>query len=144
VFCIHYMLCLLQSWRFQLTALLRQTMQRVQNTWSITSLICSFKHAHICKHKREDVFESHLFKEIVWLLARYSPLTFLKYLKTFDFSSFALIISSDELQSKAQFNWKSLWKNKTGYLAENLYFFPQWKLPRKVHICLHWFFTPYR
>jgi len=36
VFCTH---CLLQSWRFQ---------QRAQNTNSITFLVCSFKHAHVC------------------------------------------------------------------------------------------------
>jgi len=32
VFCIRWILCLLQSWRFQLTALPRQTMQRAQST----------------------------------------------------------------------------------------------------------------
>jgi len=48
VFCTRCMLCLLQSWRFQLTALLRQTMKREQNIWSITFPMCSFKHAHIC------------------------------------------------------------------------------------------------
>jgi len=36
------------------------------------------------------------------------------------FLSFALIISSDEWQSKAQFNLQSLEENKTGYRAENI------------------------
>jgi len=36
--------------------------------------------------------------------------------------SFALIISTDELQSKAQFNTLSLGENKTGYRAENIDF----------------------
>jgi len=39
------MLCLLQSWRFQLTALPGQNMQ-AQNTWS--NRMFSFKHTHIC------------------------------------------------------------------------------------------------
>jgi len=44
----------------------------------------------------------------------------LKQLKTFDFLSFALIISSDESQSKAQFNLQSLGENRTGYSAESI------------------------
>jgi len=55
-------------------------------------------------------------------------------LKTSDFLSFAPIISSDESQSKAQFNLQSLGENETG--AENVHFFPQMKTSRKVHICL--------
>jgi len=63
-------------------------------------------------------------------------------LKTLDFLSFALIISSDESQSKVQFNTLSLGENKTDlYRAENR-FFPQKKTSRKVHICLHWFLYP--
>jgi len=61
-------------------------------------------------------------------------LTFYKWLKTSDFISFALIISSDELQSKAQFNVG------TGYRAEKTDIFPQMKTSRKVHICLHLIF----
>jgi len=52
-------------------------------------------------------------------------LNFLKQLKTFDFLSLARIISSDELQSKAQFNLQSLRENKTGYRAENVRIFSQ-------------------
>jgi len=48
VFCTHCMLYVFQSSRFQLTALPDQTMQKAQNTLSIISLTCSFKHAHIC------------------------------------------------------------------------------------------------
>jgi len=55
---------------------------------------------------------------------------FFKLLKTSDFLSFELIVSSDESQSKAQFSVG------TGYRAENR-FFPQMKTSRKVHICLH-------
>jgi len=40
-------------------------------------------------------------------------------LKAYDFLSFVLIISSDESQSKAQFNLQNLGGNKTGYRAEN-------------------------
>jgi len=46
----------------------------------------------------------------------------LKWLKTSDFFSFAFITSSDELQSKAQFNLQSLGENKTGYRTENIKF----------------------
>jgi len=42
VFCARCMLCLLQSWRFQLTALPRQTMQRTQNAESVASHVYSF------------------------------------------------------------------------------------------------------
>jgi len=49
-------------------------------------------------------------------------LTFLKQLKTSYFSSFGLIISSDESQGKAHFNWQRLRENKTGYRAENILF----------------------
>jgi len=40
-------------------------------------------------------------------------------LNSSDFLSFALIITSDELQSKAQFSTQSLGEKKTGYPAEN-------------------------
>jgi len=57
-------------------------------------------------------------------------------LKTSDFLSFALIVSSAESQSKAQFNTLSLGENKTDvYSADNIDFFPQMKTSRKVHIC---------
>jgi len=49
-------------------------------------------------------------------------------LKTSDFLSFALIISSDESQSKAQFNTLRLGENNSGYRAENVDFFHRWKL----------------
>jgi len=39
-------------------------------------------------------------------------LIFLKWLKTADLISFALTVSSDEWQSKAQFNLQSLGENK--------------------------------
>jgi len=58
-------------------------------------------------------------------------------MKTFDFLSFALIISSDESQSKAHFDLQSLGEIKTGYRAKNIQFFPQMKTS---HICLHCFF----
>ena len=48
-------------------------------------------------------------------------------MKTFDFLSFALIISSDESQSKAHFDLQSLGEIKTGYRAKNIQFFPQMK-----------------
>jgi len=64
-------------------------------------------------------------------------------LKTSDLLSFALIISSDEAQSKAQLNTLSLGENKTDCL-------PRWKqiystdnnFQEKVHISLHWFLYP--
>jgi len=58
-------------------------------------------------------------------------MTFKKYLKTSDFLSFALIISSDESQIKAQLGVG------IGYRAENTDFSPQMKTSRKVHNCLH-------
>jgi len=43
-----------------------------------------------------------------------------------------MIISSDELQSKAQFNLQSLGESKTSYHAENIHsFFHRWKLQEK-------------
>jgi len=44
-------------------------------------------------------------------------------MKTSDFLSFALIISSDELHDKTQFKLQSVGKNKTGYRAENIALF---------------------
>ena len=41
-------------------------------------------------------------------------------MKTCHFLSFALIISSDESQSKAHFNLQSLGENKTGYRAKSI------------------------
>jgi len=61
------------------------------------------------------VFKSPLFKVIVQsnrLLVRNSLLAFLKSLKIYDFLSFALIISSDGSQSKAQFDLQSLEENR--------------------------------
>jgi len=72
--------------------------------------MCSFKHAHIFINPNEKMCLKALrskhwydfYQEIhIWFL-----------LKTSDFLSFALI-SSDESQSKAQFNTLSLGKNKT-------------------------------
>jgi len=40
-------------------------------------------------------------------------------------------MSSDETQSKTQFNMQSLGENKTGCCAENIYFFHRWKLQEK-------------
>ena len=120
-FCTRHMLCLCQSRQFQLTALPGQTMQRVQNTKSIISLTCSFKHAHICINtntkalclKRNSMTSSMKFTFDVLTLAANSR-----------FFIFALTISSDESQSKAQINLQSLGVNKTGYCAENIEFFP--------------------
>jgi len=66
------------------------------------------------EHKCQDAFKSPLLGEIVRLLARNLPSDFLKLLKLFEFLSFALIISSDEWQSKAQFNLQSLGESITG------------------------------
>jgi len=60
-------------------------------------------------------------------------------LKISDFLSFGLIISSDETQSKVQFNTLSLGENKTDVYRPGNIFFPQMKTSRKVHICLHRF-----
>jgi len=49
-------------------------------------------------------------------------LTFLTWLKASDFSSFLLIISSDEWKSKAQFKLQSLEESKTHCRAENIEF----------------------
>jgi len=57
-------------------------------------------------------------------------------MKTPDFLSFALIISSNESKSKTQFNLQNLGENESGYLSENR-IFPQMKTSRKVYICLH-------
>jgi len=43
VFCTRYMLCLLQSWRFQLKAVPGETMQRAQNS----RLSCILSNAHV-------------------------------------------------------------------------------------------------
>jgi len=66
-------------------------------------------------------------------------LTFSKLLKTSDFLSFALIIGSDESQSKAQFNLQSLGENKTGgYRAKSIDCFHRRKLQEKSTFnCLH-------
>jgi len=65
------------------------------------------------------VFKSPLFEEIAWLPARNSPLPFLKLLKTTDFLSSALIKSSDECRSKAQFNPLSLGANNTDPVSDH-------------------------
>jgi len=57
------------------------------------------------------------------------------WLKTSDFFSFVLIISSDQSQSEAKFNLQNLGENKTTMLKTE--FFVQMKTSRKVHICLH-------
>ena len=65
---------------------------------------------------------------------------FLKIVKTSDFLPFALIISSDESQSRAQFNLPSLGENKTGYRAENTICFVTYSLfPQIKHniVCFH-------
>jgi len=41
-------------------------------------------------------------------------------MKPCDFLSFALIMSSDELQSKAHFDLQTLGENKTGYRAKSI------------------------
>jgi len=57
-------------------------------------------------------------------------------LKTSDFLSIALIISSDESQIKAQFNTLSSEENKTDVYRDGKRFFPQMTTSKKVHICL--------
>ena len=85
---------------------------------------------HLHKHKCEDVFLVPLFKEIVGLLAWNSPLM----------KSFALTISSDESQSKAQLNPRSL-RDKTGYPAENKICFHRGKLQKRPHLFTLIFYT---
>jgi len=54
------------------------------------------------------------------------PLVHISFSQTFflkDFLSFALIISSDGWQSKAQFNTLCSGENNSGYRAENIDFF---------------------
>jgi len=63
-----------------------------------------------------------MLEDIVWLLARSSLLVFQNSWKHLISSLLQLIISSDEWQSKAQFNLQSLGENKTGYPAENIKF----------------------
>ena len=58
-------------------------------------------------------------------------------MKKSDFLSFALVISSDESQSKVHFDLQILGENKTGCSAKNIQFFPQTK---SSHICQHIFF----
>jgi len=58
------------------------------------------------------------------------------------FLSLALIISSDESQSKAQFNLQNLGENTTGYRAENMKFVSADETSRIVHIYLYCFFIP--
>jgi len=60
-------------------------------------------------------------------------------MKTSDFLSFALIISSDESQSKVHFDLQSLGENETGYRGKNIEYFPEMKTS---YICLHCFFIP--
>ena len=57
VFCIGCMLCLLQSWRFQLSALPGQTMQRAQNTVDYLSHVFLQACTHLHQHKCKDVFK---------------------------------------------------------------------------------------
>ena len=51
------MLCLLQSWRFQLSALPGQTMQRAQNTVDYLSHVFLQACTHLHQHKCKDVFK---------------------------------------------------------------------------------------
>jgi len=88
-------------------------------------------HTFACT-QRQDVFKNCLFKEIVWILARNSPLAFLKQLKTSVFLSFVLIISSDEWQSKTQFNLQSSGENKSSCHAENKNLFSPMKTFKKT------------
>ena len=96
---------------------------------SHSRLSCVFSDMHIFTLKKwqVDVFKSLFLKESVWLLAGNSHLTFLIQLKFSDFWSFALIISSDESQSKAQFNLKSVGKYKLVVMLKNI-LFPQMQI----------------
>ena len=64
-----------------------------------------------------------------------------KYLNNPDFLFFALIINSDESQSKAQINLQSFSENKTGYRAEIISFSAEENF-NIVQICLHRFLCP--
>jgi len=52
-----------------------------------------------------------------------------------------LILSSDESQSKAQFNLQSLEENKTGYLAENRVFSTEENFKKSPHLFCIAFYT---
>jgi len=75
------------------------------------------------------------------LLARNSTSFFLRYLKTFDFLSFALITSSDEWQSKTRFNLQSLKANRAGDRAGNTKFVSTDKNLKKIPHCSHCVFA---
>ena len=123
------------------TAVWKTYLCKEGKTHSRLPFSCLLTCTHLDEHKCQDAFKSPLLGEIVRLLARNLPSDFLKLLKLFEFLSFALIISSDEWQSKAQFNLQSLGGNKIGYRAENikfvstdenlknvtLHFIPSWK-----------------
>jgi len=69
-------------------------------------------------------------------------LAFSKWLTTSDFLLFALIISSDRSQSKAQFNLQSLGEHKTGYRAVNIKFaFTNENLMKSPHLFTLHFYT---
>jgi len=87
---------------------------------------------------------SPFLEEIFWLLARNSPLAFFKEVKTSDFVSFALVISSNESQSKAQFNLQNLGEIRLITVLDTQNLFPQMKTSRKDHIWLHYIFIPSR
>ena len=58
------------------------------------------------------------------------------------FCNHNLIMSSDESQSKAQFNLQSLGENKTGYCAENIEFVSTGKNLKKIpHLFTLHFYT---
>jgi len=59
------MLCLLQSWRFQLTALPGQIMQRAKHIVDYPSHVFFQMSTQLHQRKCEDVFKSLLFKEMV-------------------------------------------------------------------------------
>jgi len=64
---------------------------------------------------------------------------FFKTTENFWFLTLPLIISSDESQSKAQFNPQSSGENMTGYRTGNKLCFQSWK-PQEI--CLHCIFIP--
>jgi len=66
---------------------------------------------------------------------------FFKYLKTFDFLSFALITSSDEWQSKTLFNLQNLKANRAGDRAGNTKFVSTDKNLKKIPHCSHCVFA---
>ena len=102
VFCTRCMLCLLQSWRFELTGLPKQTMQRTQNTYSRLPLSCvlsnmnAFALAQMQRCVQKPFVQRNSMTSSTKVIFE-----FLKIAESFRILVFC-IISSAESQSKAQ------------------------------------------